>query len=157
MSNVVFNEYKYNLVTGAAAITDATTGYAVMLVTSGYSPNEGDTWANISAYEISATSAADPNGDYERKSLTSVTVTSTGDGVGTDDYIIVDAADTTFGNPVTISAAGAVIYKIGATSAAAPASVVNYVDFNGTKSSNAGEFTVVWNANGILNYKQGTV
>jgi len=155
MANTIYNQYKENLITGAAPIANSTDAYGVILVTDSYTPGEGNVWADISGSECA-------DSDYIRQPLAGVTVAKVvvGDGTGTDDYIKVDADDTTFGNNVTISAAGAVIVRNasgGSSPLGTPDSVVTYVDFGGTKSSTAGEFTIVWNTNGILQYKQGTV
>lgn len=151
MANVVYNEYKDAMIKGTAAFTNGTSDFGVLLTTSAYSPTEGDTFATTSAFECT-------DGDYARKDLTGVTVSEVtvgGDATGTDDYYKVDADDAAFGPSVTISAAGAVIFKKN-PDLATPGTIVTFVDFSGTKSSSNGDFTVVWNANGILNYKQGS-
>lgn len=154
MANVVYNEYKQNLITGSAAFTAGTSGFGVMLVTSAYSAEEGHTFGSTSAFEVADV-------DYDRKLLDGVTISKVevgGDATGTDDYYKVDATDTAFGPNVTITAAGAVIFQknIDDTLTSDPQSIVTFVDFSGSKSSSNGDFTVVWNANGILNYQQGT-
>lgn len=151
MANVVYNEYKENMIKGTASFPGAAGDFGVFLVTSAYSANETDTVALATASEL--TSAAFPN--YVRKPLASVTVDKvTVAGTTTDDFFKVDAANCSFGTTVTLSAAGAVIFKKGA-SIQNTASIITFIDFSGTKSSENGEFTIVWNANGILNYKQG--
>ena len=161
MANVVYNEYKDNMITGAAALPGAANEYAVLLVTSAYSAEEGHLIADVVAEEVAS------GGTYARQSLAGVTgptkVEVGGDATGVDDYYKIDATDTAFGPNATITAAGAVIVQL-ATPGAPPATigavtgisaVVTFVDFGGEKSSSNGDFTVVWNANGILNYKQG--
>jgi len=152
MSNVIYNEYKNNLVTGQVAFINATTDFGVLLVDSSYTPTETDTFASLSANEVNT--SAFP--DYSRQELSSILVTTVNPGVtDTDDYIKVDAADTTFGSNVTVTAAGAVIFKKDTNLTNDPLSILSYTDFSGDKSSSNGEFTIVWNANGIFNYKQG--
>jgi hypothetical protein len=136
MANVVYNEYKGNVVKGTTVFTDSTTDFGV---------------ADITADEV-------VDGDYARQELAGVTVTEVqvgGDSTGTDDYWKVDATDTAFGPNVTITGAGAIVFQKDTNLTNAPTSIVTYVDFSGSKSSSNGDFTVVWNANGILNFKQG--
>ena len=161
MANVVYNEYKKNLINGTAVFPpsgNVDTTYAVILTSGSYTPSELDTATQVAAAEIPAVA-----GNYDRKYLTSITVTSADGGATvTDDYYKVDAADCSFGSNVTITAAGAAIVKLAvagtlgtAGQGGAIGSVVTFVDFGGSKSSDNGEFTIVWNANGVLNYKQG--
>tara|TARA_R110001606_G_scaffold395280_1_gene567317 strand:- start:1848 stop:2300 length:453 start_codon:yes stop_codon:yes gene_type:complete len=149
MANVVYNQYKEKMIKGTAAFTDATADYGVLLVTSAYTATETDTVTQATAEEVSTSG-------YARKQLNNVAVTKVTVGAtGTDDFFKVDADNAVFGPSVTISAAGAVVFKKGTSLTDTPESIVTFVDFSGTKSSSAGDFTVVWNANGILNYKQG--
>ena len=138
------------MIKGAAVFPGATGDYGVLLVTSGYTATETDTVAQAIAQEVAST------GGYVRKPLSNVTVSEVTVGAtGTDDFFKVDADNAAFGPSATISAAGAVVFKKGSLITDTPTSIITFVDFSGTKSSSAGDFTVVWNANGILNYKQG--
>lgn len=158
MANVVYNQYKRNLVTQTVDVSfnNGSSGFGVAL-TSGYRAlaSESHSWANISAYEITGQS------DYSRRALQNITVTSADGGVTSiDDYIIVNADDTSFGTSATLAADGAIIYKFNSTATSGapntPASLVSFVDFGSVKSSSNGSYQIVWNAAGILNYKQGT-
>lgn len=152
MANVIYNEYKNNLVTGTVAITSGSSDFGVMLVDLAYTPTETDTFATLSANEVKT--SAFP--DYARQDLDGILVTTENPGVtDTDDYIKVTADNTTFGSNVTITAAAAVIFKKDTNLTNDPLSILSYTDFSGDKSSSNGEFTIVWNANGIFNYKQG--
>lgn len=155
MANIVYNDYKSNLITGTAAFSNVATtvasDFGVLLVTSAYSPTETDDVATVLAEEISAVDQT----DYARQELTGTQVSLTSNGGNNDDVYKVDADDTSFGSSVSLTAAGAVIFKKGATLSDTPASVVTYIDFAGSKQSTNGEFTIVWNADGILNFKQG--
>tara|TARA_R110001592_G_scaffold335122_1_gene619712 strand:+ start:927 stop:1385 length:459 start_codon:yes stop_codon:yes gene_type:complete len=151
MANVVYNEYKNNLILGSTPFSAATTAFGVYLVTSGYTPTEGDTFSDTSTYEVSTAG-------YSRQQLSGVTVTKVevgGGATGVDDYYKVDATDSAFGPNVTITAAGAIVFQKDTNLTNTPTSIVTFVDFSGSKSSSNGDFTVVWNANGILNFKQG--
>ncbi len=152
MANVVYNEYKNNMVMGTTPFTSGTTDYGVLLVTSAYTATEGDTFAQTSAFEVTTSG-------YARQQLADVTVEYVqvgGDSSGVDDYYKVDASDTAFGPSVTITAAGAIVFQKDTNLTNDPSSIVTFMDFSGSKSSSNGDFTVVWNANGVLNYKQGS-
>lgn len=152
MANVVYNEYKEDMIKGTTVFPGAAGDYGVLLVTSAYTATETDDVAQAIAEEV-ATGGA---GGYARKPLNNVAVTKVTVGAtGTDDFFKVDADNAVFGPSVTISAAGAVIFKKDSLITDTPLRIITFVDFSGTKSSSAGDFTVVWNANGILNYKQG--
>lgn len=156
MANIVYNEYKAKLVTQTiAAFTPANSSkFGVMLVDSTYTPTETDTVATVVAKELTATGT-----DYERKALTNVsTSTVTVATTTSDDYYKVDADDCAFGPNVSLTASGAVIFELADTNGlttGTPKSIITFVDFGSSKTSDNGDFTVVWNANGILNYKQG--
>lgn len=152
MANVVYNQYKENLITGSAAFTNSTTDFGVMLVTDSYTPTEADTFASASSFEVATA-------DYARQALAGVTVSKVevgGNGTGVDDFFKVDGTDVAFGPNVTIEAAGAIVFQKDTNLTDTPLSIVTFVDFSGTKSSSNGDFTVVWNTNGILNYQQGS-
>lgn len=60
---------------------------------------------------------------------------------------VFDAADVVWPNS-TIGATGAIITKVTGTAANDP--LIAYVDFGETKNSDNGNFSIVWNASGIL-------
>ena len=66
----------------------------------------------------------------------------------TDDEGVFDAADTTWSTS-TITARYAVLYKDTGTPSTSP--IICIIDFGSDKSSSAGNFTISWNAEGILN------
>ena len=151
MANIVYNEYKVNLVTQNIAAWSSSGKFGVLLVDSTYTAGETDTFSTITGKEIT-------DSGYARKVLTGVTTSSvTVAATTSDDYYKVDATDCAFGPNVSLTASGAVIFEINSsgTITDAPASIVTFVDFGSSKTSSNGDFTVVWNANGILNYKQG--
>jgi hypothetical protein len=67
----------------------------------------------------------------------------------TDNEGVFDAADTTW-TTSTITARGAVLYKNRGGAASAD-EIICYIDFGADKSSSGGNFTLQWNAEGILN------
>jgi len=71
-----------------------------------------------------------------------------------NDRAYFDAADVQWASS-TITARFAVIYKDTGTPTTSP--VIGYFDFEADKSSDAGNFTLEWNASGIFDLKNPTV
>jgi len=67
---------------------------------------------------------------------------------GTNNVIILDAADTTWSSS-TITARSAVVYYDSGASNAAKA-LIGYVDFGSDQSSTNGNFTITWDSTGIV-------
>lgn len=112
----------------------------VALVTSTYSPNQ-DTHAYFSDVTNEAAGTGYTAGGA---TLASKTITYT----GATNIIALDAADVTWVSS-TITARYAVIYDdTPATAATKP--LLAYVDFGVDQSSTNGNFTITWDANGIL-------
>ncbi len=113
----------------------------VALVSSSYTPDQDahDYWDDVSANEVSGTG-------YTAGGATLASKTATYDA-GTN-VIKLDAADVTW-SASTITARYAVIYDdTPATAATKP--LIGYVDFVTDQSSNNGNFTITWDANGIV-------
>ena len=110
-----------------------------MLVTSAYTPNI-DTHAFRSAVtgEVSGT-----NYTAGGKALTTKSVTQDNTG----DAAVFDADPVTWASS-TITARGAVLYKD--TGNAATDNLIAYFDFGTDETSSNGDFTITWNASGIL-------
>lgn len=79
------------------------------------------------------------------QALASKTVTYT---AGTNKTTL-DAADTTWSS-ATITARIAVIYKDTGTASTSP--LIAYIDFGSNQSSSNGNFTIQWNASGIVEF-----
>ena len=113
----------------------------VALVSSSYTPNQ-DThqyWSDVNTYEVSGTG-------YTAGGQTLGSKTVTYDSA--NNIIILDAADTTWSSS-TITARYAVIYDdSGATNASK--ALIGYVDFSSDQSSTNGNFTITWDATGII-------
>ena len=113
----------------------------VALVSSSYTPNQ-DThqyWSDVNTYEVSGTG-------YTAGGQTLGSKTVTYDSA--NNIIILDAADTTWSSS-TITARYAVIYDdSGATNASK--ALLGYVDFSSDQSSTNGNFTITWDATGII-------
>jgi hypothetical protein len=113
----------------------------VALVSSSYTPNQDthDYWDDVVANEVTGTG-------YTAGGATLGSKTATYDGA--TNVVILDAADTVWASS-TITARYAVIYDdAGATNAQKV--LVGYVDFGSDQSSTNGNFTVTWDATGIV-------
>jgi hypothetical protein len=113
----------------------------VALLTSSYTPNQDthDYYDDVSSNEVSGTG-------YTTGGATLASKTVTYDS-GTN-VIVLDAADVTWSSS-TITARYAVIYDASpATNATRP--LIGYVDFGSDQSSSNGNFTITWDATGIV-------
>jgi len=107
------------------------------LVTSVYSPSAtADNFFSDVTNEVTGTGYVAGG-----KTLASPLITESG---GSATF---DAADLTWGTS-SITARGAVIYKSTGTASTSP--LIAYIDFGSDKTSSSGDFTITWNASGIL-------
>jgi hypothetical protein len=113
----------------------------VALLTSSYTPNQDthDYFDDVSAYEVSGTG-------YTAGGQTLGSKTVTYDSA--NNVIVLDAADTTWSSS-TITARYAVVYDDSGATAASKA-LIGYVDFSSDQSSTNGNFTITWDATGIV-------
>jgi hypothetical protein len=113
----------------------------VALLTSSYTPNQDthDYLDDVSSYEVTGTG-------YTSGGITLSSKTSTYDG--TNNVVILDAADVTWSSS-TITARYAVVYDDSGASAASKA-LIGYVDFGSDQSSTNGNFTITWDSTGIV-------
>jgi hypothetical protein len=113
----------------------------VALLTNAYTPNQ-DThnyYDDVSANEVSGTG-------YTGGGVTLTNKTNTYNG--TSNVIVLDADDVTWSSS-TITARYAVVYDASpATNATKP--LIGYVDFGSDQSSSNGNFTITWDATGIV-------
>lgn len=113
----------------------------VALLSSSYTPDQDahDYWDDVSAAEVTGTGY-----DAGGKTLT----TPTGSYDGATNVVTLSADDVTWANS-TITARYAVIYNdSGAT--ASDKVLIGYVDFGSDQSSSNGNFTITWDATGIV-------
>jgi hypothetical protein len=113
----------------------------VALLTSSYTPNQDthDYFDDVIANEVTGTG-------YSQGGQTLGSKTVTYDSA--NNVIILDAADTTWSSS-TITARYAVVYDdSGATNASK--ALIGYVDFSSDQSSTNGNFTITWDATGIV-------
>lgn len=138
MADVIYNSFKAYIMDGSIDLDTDTID--VMLVTSSYTPDQDlhEDKADVTN-EVSGTGYTAGG-----QALASKAVTID----DTDNEGVFDAADVTWSSS-TITARGAVIYKD--TGTAATSLLVCYLDFTSDQSSSAGDFTIQWNSEGILN------
>jgi len=127
----------------------------VMLVSGDYIPDQSghDTLADgsITTYEVQDTSAS-PTYQAGGQPLTgSVSVVTPGGSLVSTG--VWDAQDVTWYASTITNATGAIIYMSGGT-AAADKRLIAFVDFGSLKSSSDGDFSITWNANGILHLRK---
>ena len=138
MANAVYNSFKKDSMVGTFNLSADT--LKVVLVTSSYTPNI-DTHTKYSDITNEVVGVG-----YTTSGQTLAGVTVSADLTG--DKAVLDANDVTWTSS-TITAAGAVIFKVNGASTTSP--LIGYVDFGGSKSSSNGDFIIQWNASGILN------
>ena len=138
MANLKYNSFKANLAKGLINLED-NTKVKVLLVTTAYvgSANiDTDTMTQVNAGEISA------GGNYSTGGVLLTNPAVTQDN--TNDLAKFDADNVTWASS-TITAGGAVIWYDDTTDYP-----ICLIDFAGDKSSSNGDFTIQWDANGIL-------
>jgi hypothetical protein len=138
MADVIYNSFKRDIMNGGIDLDTDT--IKVALVTSTYTPDQ-DAHDNFDDVTNEVTGTG-----YTAGGATLASVTVTADN--TDNEGVFDAADVTWASS-TITARGAVIYK--STGTASTSKLIAYIDFGSDKSSSSGNFTIQWNAEGILN------
>ncbi|HHL39621.1 MAG TPA: hypothetical protein ENJ37_03875 [Deltaproteobacteria bacterium] len=138
MPDVIYNSFKKDIMNGSIDLGADT--IKVMLVDSSYVPDQdlhtvkSDVTGEVTGAGYTAGGAA----------LANKTVTQ--DNV--DNEGVFDADDVTWANS-TITARGAVLYKD--TGAPSTSPLICYMDFGADKTSSGGDFTIQWNAEGIVN------
>jgi hypothetical protein len=142
MANVVYNTLKLGLAVGD--INLSTDSFKVLLVTDVYTPDQ-DTHEDLA--DINAISGAEvaSGGGYTTGGAALANVVVDIDLVNDRAYFTAD--DLTWAT-ATITARGAIIYKD--TGVAATSKLVCYKDFAANKTSSGGDFTIAWDATGIL-------
>ena len=114
----------------------------VALLTNGYTPDQDahNYFDDVSTYEVSGATGYTAGG----ASLTNKTNTYS----SATNVIVLDADDVTWSSS-TITARYAVLYDATpATNATKP--LIGYVDFGSDQSSSNGNFTITWDATGIV-------
>lgn len=138
MADVIYNSFKAKIMDGSIDLDTDT--IKVALVTSSYTPNQDthDFFDDVTN-EVSGTGYTAGGGSLASKAVTVDT---------TDNEGVFDAADLTWSTS-TITARGAVIYK--STGVSSTSALICYLDFSTDQTSSAGDFTISWNSEGIIN------
>ena len=137
-TTTVYNSYKKDVLDGTIDLVNDT--IKVALCTSSYTPDiDAHSFFDDITNEVVGTG-------YTAGGETLGTKTTTQDN--TDDEGVFDAADTTWSSS-TITARYAIIYKDTGTASTSP--LICYVDLGEDKTSVSGDFTLSWNAEGIIN------
>lgn len=139
MASVVYNSFKQKIMDGSIDLDTDT--IKVALVTSTYTPDidTHEDYADITNEVANGNGYTTGGAALANKSVTKDT---------TDDEGVFDADDVTWSTS-SITARGAIVYKD--TGTPATSWFICYVDFGEDKTSSSGDFTITWNAEGILN------
>jgi len=138
MADLIYNGFKFYIMNGGIDLDTDT--IKVMLVTSTYTPNQ-----DTHVFRSSVTNEVTGSG-YSAGGATLASKTVTQDD--TDNEGVFDAADVTW-STATITARGAVIYK--STGVAGTDTLICYLDFVSDQTATGADFTIAWNAEGIVN------
>ena len=135
---MIYNSFKQKIQDGSLDLDTQT--IKVALVTSAYTPDQDlhEDFADITN-EATGTGYTAGGAALANKAVTKD---------NTDNEGVFDADDVTWASS-TITARGAIIYYSSGTPATSW--LIAYIDFGSDKSSNNGNFTISWNAEGILN------
>ena len=142
MADLIYNSFFTDLSKGNIDLDTDT--FKVMLVTSAYTPSKTHAKRSDVTNEVTGTG-------YTAGGATLANVTVTQDD--TNDLAKFDADDVTWATS-TITARGAVLYKARGGAASAD-ELVKYFDFGSDQTSVGAAFTLQFNANGILQVKNG--
>jgi hypothetical protein len=139
MADVVQNSFKKHIMNGGIDLDTDT--IKVMLLTSSHSQDQDahEFIDDVSANEVSGTGYTAGGATLGSKAVTQD---------NTDNEGMFDAADVTWSTS-TITARYAAIYKDTGTPGTSP--IIGIIDFGSDKSSAAGNFTIAWHAEGIVN------
>lgn len=112
----------------------------VALLSSSYTPDQDahDYFNDVSSFEVTGTGYTSGGNTLGSKTATYDSATN---------VIVLDAADTTWSSS-TITARYAVIYD--STGTSSTSALIGYVDFGSDQSSTNGNFTITWDATGIV-------
>lgn len=139
MASVIYNSFKRDIMNGSIDLDTDTV--KVMLVTSSYTADQDahDKRDDITN-EVAGTGYSSGGAALANKSVTAD---------NTDNEGVFDADDVVWSS-ASITARGAVLYKSrgGASSAD---ELICYIDFSADKTSTAADFTLSWNAEGLIN------
>lgn len=137
MADTLYNSYNKDVIDGNIVL--GSDSFKILLVTNAYTPSS-DSDEKRSDVTNEITGGGYPAGGV---ALSNVTVTRD----DANDVVRFDADDAVF-SALTNTFRGAVIYKD--TGAAATDNLLIYLDFGSDQTSNGGDATINFNANGII-------
>ena len=138
MADVIYNSFKKKIMDGSIDLDTDT--IKVALVTSDYSAVQDDhDFFDDVTHEVTGDGYTAGGAALANKAVTQD---------NTDNEGVFDADDVVW-SASTITARGAVIYKSTGTAATSP--LICYIDFGSDKVSSAGNFTIQFDAEGIIN------
>lgn len=137
MADVIYNSFKKKIMDGSIDLDTDTIKLA--LVTSSYTPDQDthDFFDDVTN-EVTGTGYTAGGATLTTKAVTQDNTNNKG---------VFDADDVTWSTS-TITARAGVLYK--STGTASTSALICYIDFGADKTSAGGNFTVQWNASGIL-------
>jgi hypothetical protein len=136
MANVIYNNFKVELLSGTFNLSTDTVKCALMGNTAAVVAATNSVWSDVSASEVGASSGYTSGGVTLATKSVAALSTSTGQWT---------AASVQWTSS-TITAYYAVLYDTTATS-----KLICGFDFGGAQSSSNGTFAIQWNSNGIIN------
>lgn len=141
MANIMYTEFLQQL--AMQTINVETDTIRVMLVT-GYTPiAEHTDLTDVSSVEITGTNYVVGGAELGGKSILRDPV---------NNLVRFNANDVVWPDS-TLTASGAIIYKVGGTPETSP--LIAFMDFNGVKTSINGNFTIQWAEDGVFTLSQG--
>lgn len=138
MANTAYNRFKYNLLAGLVDFAGSGShDIKVALLNNTYTIDaDHNLWSDVSAYEVSGSGYTSGGQSLANKIVTQD---------NTNDLAYFDADDVTWANS-TITARYAVLYD----NTLINKDLICVFDFGSDQSSSSGDFTISWNASGIL-------
>lgn len=138
MADALYNHAKGEFLKGNIDLENDTIKLALV---DGYTPNidTHQNWDDVSSSEVSATGYTAGGAALASGSVTVDTA---------NDRAEFDATDEVWTITGTLTADGAILYKDSGTASTSP--VIRYFDFGGDETTEDGDFTVQFNAEGVV-------
>lgn len=129
-------------------LTTAGSTFKIALMGTGYTFDQDtqDTWDDVSANEVAT------SGTYPGSGGSALTTADPTVDTGTNETRA-DASDISW-TGTTITAKGAIIYQ--ATGVASTSKLICYIDFDGSKSSSNGTFSITFDSTGVFKITAAT-
>lgn len=141
MANVLANGFKQYLADGSIDLKNDTIYAALFPSTFSFDKDAHDTWADVSASEITGTNYPTGGTELLNKAVTHDDASDKG---------IWDADDVTYPNVTLVNARYVLLYQ------QTTGKIIGSWDLGANQSPNGVDFVVKWNAGGILTLSQGS-